>query len=174
MSGMYFMNSLCICVCKLLLMDRLIFVSSLYANLFLSVIRAMICLERALDEALDSLKARLAELRPDTDLAEDIADDLESIASSTMNPVAAPHRMARAVRFGGASAEVERLQKKLSKVEQENQTLRKEIRDLKILMTGQKVDDDEEEKSEGKQTPKTNILSEGGVLKIIRGSLSLS
>ena len=118
----------------------------------------MICLERALDEALDILKARLSELRPDTDLAEDMADDLESIASSTMNPVAAPHKMVRAVRFGGASAEVERLQKKLSKVEQENQILRKEIRDLKILL-GQNVDDDVEGKSESRQQAKTKQIS---------------
>jgi prefoldin subunit 5 len=130
----------------------------------------MTCLERSLDEALDTLKSRLAELRPDTDMAEDMADDLESIASSTMNPMAAPHRMARTVRFGGSYGEVEKLQKKLSKVEQENQSLRKEIRELKILL-GQ--NDDEEEKLDSKQS-KTNILSEGGVLKIIRGSLSLT
>ena len=124
----------------------------------------MICLEHALDEALDHLKARLQELRPETDLAEDAADDLDSIASSTMNALSAPHRRVRTVRFSD-SREAKTLQKKLSQVEQENQALRTEVRRLKSLLGH---NDDEEKKAEDeKGGTAANILSEGGVLKFI-------
>mmetsp|Transcript_15732 Transcript_15732/g.27368 ORF Transcript_15732/g.27368 Transcript_15732/m.27368 type:complete len:136 (-) Transcript_15732:1459-1866(-) len=134
----------------------------------------MISLERSLDDALDQLKTRLQEVRPDSDLSEELADDLESIASTTFS---APHKNIRTVRFQGSSKEVEILQKRLSSMERENHVLRKEIEELKKLL-GQKtaattsLDSNfiqEEKKAEDKDS-KTAILNEGGILKFILGA----
>jgi hypothetical protein len=75
-----------------------------------------------LDEALDCLRCRLQELRPDMDISSEIDDDeeLDSTVSSTMNALNAPHRFARAVRFGPSPREMDLLKKKLSEMEQEN------------------------------------------------------
>jgi regulator of replication initiation timing len=135
------------------------------------VIRDMVCLERSLDLALDSLKARLHEIRPDTDLSEDAADELDSIASnSTMNAVTAPHRT---VRFGVSPREVEALQAKLAMLEKENAGLRNKVVELKTLL-GQDIDETNEKAVESNGAVPKNIRSEGGVLKIIRSSLSIS
>ena len=155
-------------VCHLVL-QCVVILRCFYLLLLDSVIRDMICLERALDEALDQLKSRLQALRPDTDLAEDAADDLDSIASSTMNSLSAPHRRVRTVRFSD-SREVKTLQKKLSQMEHENQALRSEVRRLKSLLGHS---DDEEKKADEDKDGRANIMSEGGVLKFIRGSISL-
>jgi prefoldin subunit 5 len=130
----------------------------------------MICLERSLDEALDHLRVRLHELRPDNDFAEDADDELDSIASSTMNALCAPHHRVRTVRFSD-SKEVKTLQKKLSQVEQENRALRNEVSRLKSLLG--RSDNEEKTAENDKAGGSANIVSEGGILKFIRGSVSL-
>ncbi|KAG7348548.1 patatin-like phospholipase [Nitzschia inconspicua] len=141
---------------------------------YLCVIRDMISLERALDEALDSLRGRLRELRPDTDLSTDLDDDeVDSIASSIMNALNAPHRFARTVRFDTSSREIDVLKKKLSLMQQENQTLKDEVIRLKSLI-GHSDMASEEKKDDDTKNNSAQIRSEGGVLKFIRGSLSLS
>jgi vacuolar-type H+-ATPase subunit I/STV1 len=129
----------------------------------------MISLEHALDEALASLRNRLRDLRPE--MPNEVDDDeVDSIASSTMNFVNAPHRLARTVRFGASPREMETLRKNLSQMQQENKALRDELARLKSLY-GHSDEVTSEEKKEDER--KAKIGSEGGVLKFIRGSLSL-
>lgn len=101
-----------------------------------SVVRDMIALERALDESLDRLKKRMQEVRPEADMSEEALDDeLDSVASSTMNGLNALHHATRTVRFGPTSRDVEILKKKLSLLENENLALRNEIARLKSCMS---------------------------------------
>jgi hypothetical protein len=140
-----------------------------------SVIRDMISLERALDEALDCLRSRLRELRPDTDITNEVDDDeLDSIVSSTMNALNAPHRFARAVRFGPSPSprELDLLKKKLLEMEQENKTLRNELDRLKSLYGHSGTIASEEKKDDDNKDSSAHIGSEGGVLKFIRGTFS--
>jgi hypothetical protein len=145
---------------------------------YTSVMRDMISLERALDEALDNLRSRLRQLRPDTELSNEYDDDdndeLDSIVSSTVNALSAPHRFVRAVRFGPSPREVDLLKKKLLEMEQENKTLRNEVDRLKSLCGHSVAHSSEEKKDDDSKDSAAHIRSEGGVLKVIRGTLSIS
>jgi hypothetical protein len=135
----------------------------------------MTSLERAIDEALDSLRSRLGELRGDTGVTNEVDDDeVDSIVSSTMNALNAPHRFARAVRFGPSTREVDVLKKKLLKMEQENKTLRLELDQLKSLYGHSGTLLGEEKKDDDNKGSVAHIRSEGGVLKLIRGTLSMT
>ena len=134
----------------------------------------MISLERALDEALDSLKTHISELRPDSGMSNEIDDDeLDSIASSTMNILNAPHRLSRAVRFVPLSKEVDLLKKKLSEMEKENRALRNELAKMKVLNGNSSSNKSRELSKDDENDTTAHINSEGGVLRFIRGSLSL-
>lgn len=102
----------------------------------------MLRLEKALDEGLDRLKARLHELRPESDLSETADDDdVESIASSSVHVPHAQYVSAgRFVRFSAkpssASAkELEMLRMKLSCAEEDNRILRQEAERLRSILS---------------------------------------
>lgn len=104
-----------------------------------SCLRDMLCLERSLDEGLDRLKARIHELRPESDLSETgDDDDMDSIASSTVHYHAHFTPGGRAVRFAAlslSSREMETMQSKLSRAQEENRLLRQEAQELRKMLS---------------------------------------
>lgn len=133
----------------------------------------MTSLERSLDETLNGLRNRLRELRSESGLSREMDDDeIDSIASSTLNSVNAPHRFARTVRFSPSAREVDILKKKVSQMRQENLALRNEVSRLKALYDHKDPIASEEKKDDDSKKSAAKIQSEGGVLKFIRGSSS--
>mmetsp|Transcript_44754 Transcript_44754/g.108526 ORF Transcript_44754/g.108526 Transcript_44754/m.108526 type:complete len:165 (-) Transcript_44754:96-590(-) len=163
----------------------------------------MLCLEKALDESLDRLKARLHELRPESDLSEAADDDdVESIASSTVHPHAQYTIDGRFVRFTGPTSvssatirEIESLRSKLSHAEDDNQDLRREVQELRDMLSKAGVppedyekrdvtnggvdknatnrdDDDEDGQKVNLISVPSSIHSEGGVFNLVRNKYS--
>jgi len=130
----------------------------------------MLRLEISLDEGLERLKSRVQELGPQYDES----DDLDSLASSsTMNALTSSARHTRTVRFGGASRQVEILQRKLSRMEIENMMLRQEVNELQSRLD----DCDKNEGSQMLEEKKANdkdsaaiVLNEGNVFTLVRGA----
>ena len=135
-----------------------------------SAILDMIRLEKSLDECLERLKARCNRFHVDIDLSE--TDDLESIASSSASLNAMSLRRS-SVRFGHHS-EIEKLNKKVAKLEDENKDLKKKLKELEAYMRSdadKKLDADEEKKIDGKlevEGGKPRDISEGNVWGILR------
>ena len=130
---------------------------------YLRVIRYMLRLEISLDEGLERLKSRVETFGPDYDES----DDLDSIAScSTVH-------MNRAVRFTMPSRQVEALQNKLSSIELENSMLRREVKELRLRLSGLSRGDGslnpEEEQGEEKDDSSSISLNEGNVFNLVRG-----
>ena len=103
----------------------------------------MLCLEKALDEGLDRLKARLHELRSESDVSEAADDDdVESIASSTVHPHAQYTKDGRFVRFTAPTSvssatirELESVRSKLAHTENANRDLRREVQKLREMLS---------------------------------------
>lgn len=122
---------------------------SIPCSLPVSVIRDMIRLEKSLDECLEHLKNRCSKLHVEIDMSD--ADDLDSIASSSTNLNAISLRRS-SVRFGHHS-EIDRLNKKLFNLENENQDLRTKLKELERILRSnvdKKQDLDEEKNADGK------------------------
>lgn len=126
----------------------------------------MLRLERALDDGLERLKRRAQELRPDADISESV-DDLDSIASSSFNATSRVQSNVRGVRFGSATREVAVLEKRLSKMEQENLQLRREVDELRSLLGRFDRTISEEKKAEEKVIAVSRIHSEGDVFNLV-------
>ena len=100
------------------------------------------------------------------------ADDLDSIASSSASLNAISLRRSN-VRFGHHS-EIERLNKKLSKLEDENQDLREKLKEMERSLRSnvdQEQELDEETKADGNlgiEEEKAQNISEGRVWEILR------
>ena len=128
----------------------------------------MLRLEISLDEGLERLKSRVQELGPHFDES----DDLDSLASSSTVNALSSSRLTRTVRFGGASRQVEILQKKLSKMETENMMLRQQVDELQTRLAhsnnteGSKTP---EEKKDDDKDSSAVILNEGNVFNLVRG-----
>jgi len=140
-----------------------------------SVMRYMLRLEISLDEGLERLKSRVQELGPDYDES----DDLDSIASTSTVNALAFSRTNRTVRFGSSSRQVETLQNKLTTIEIENNMLRQEVEELRIILAGRNGTADgsqtpEEKKADDKDDDSASvILSEGNVFNLVRGAKKL-
>lgn len=130
----------------------------------------MIRLEKSLDECLERLKARCSKIHVDTDMSD--TDDLDSIASSSASLNAIGIRRS-SVRFGHHS-EIERLNRKVTKLEDENQDLRKKLKELETFWrsnVNKKQDSGEEKKIDSKlevESEKAQDISEGRVWEILR------
>jgi len=135
---------------------------------YVSAIRDMIRLEKSLDECLEHLKIRCSKLHVEIDMSD--ADDLDSIASSSASLNAISLRRS-SVRFGHHS-EIERLNRKVSKLEGENQDLRKKLKELeRILPSNVDLKKDEEKKIDCKleiEGREAQDISEGRVWDILR------
>lgn len=130
----------------------------------------MIRLEKSLDDCLERLKVRCSKLHVELDMSD--ADDLDSIASSSASLNAIGLRRS-SVRFGHHS-EIERLNAKVSKLEDENQDLRKKLEELQRSLLSNEVkkqDLDDEKKIDGKleiQGERVQDISEGRVWEVLR------
>jgi hypothetical protein len=139
----------------------------------------MIRLEKALDQCLAELKNRCHELHPEVEMNED--DDLESIASSTRESFSVSLSVAdtstRMAHFGAShSRQVETLRNKLVKVENENFSLREQVRFLQSQLAEHVGDNvgsksshlaSEEKKNEGETLSRVQ-LSEGSVWNLVK------
>ena len=113
-------------------------------------------------------------LHGDADLSD--TDDLDSIASGSASINTFGVRKS-VVRFAGHHREVERLAEKISKLERENNNLRHQVKELKILLglppEGDEKDEEEkkvneEEKKAKEEETGPTLLSEGGVWNLLR------
>ena len=139
----------------------------------------MIRLEKALDKCLISLKDRCHELHPEVEVSGD--DDLESIASSARDSLSVSLSVAdtstRIAHFGTShSREVDTLRKKLVKVENENFSLREQVRFLQSQLAEHVGDANvasassnttSEEKKNDEDPSRRFKLSEGGVWNLV-------
>lgn len=138
---------------------------------YISVIRDMIRLEKSLDDCLERLKTRCSKLHVETDISD--ADDLDSIASSGPS-VGVVGLQRNGVRFAGQHLEVERLKKKVSKLEDENQDLKKKLQEAESFLrskVGKKHEAEEKNEVDGKQEieeENSKKISEGRVWDIFR------
>jgi hypothetical protein len=111
---------------------------------YLNVIRDMIRLEKALDDCLARLEARIRSIHPESDWS--THDDIESIESSSMVASSSVHR----VRIVGRPSngltlrdrDNERLRRIVSGLERENQQLRDELERMRNgIQASRKVED---------------------------------
>ena len=121
----------------------------------------MMRLEKSLDECLERLKGRCTSLNGDAELSD--TDDLDSIASGTASINTFGVRKS-VLRFAGHHRQVERLSETISKLERENDNLRHQVKELKMLLgiptRNESEKEDEEEEEEKKATEDTKTAKE--------------
>ena len=111
---------------------------------YLNVIRDMIRLEKALDDCLARLEARIRSMHPESDWS--THDDIESIESSSMVASSSVHRVRIVGRpsngFTLRDRDNERLRRVVSGLERENQQLRDELDRLRSGVPMSRMVDD--------------------------------
>jgi hypothetical protein len=156
---------------------------------YLNAIRDMIRLEKALDDCLARLETRIRTLNPDVDWS--CHDDIDSIESGSAAFVTAPTSTNHRVRIVGRppsgiqqrDRESERLRRKVTGLERENQELREELDRLHLQLSASSGDlalttnpvqykDDERDSQNTATTARTTMSdgSEGAVWNLVRGS----
>jgi hypothetical protein len=127
----------------------------------------MIRLEKALDSCLARLEERCRVLHPELDWS--AHDDVESIASGSM--MMSGPSASRGVRFASQERETERLRNQVTELEEENQTLRRQLDELQRLVRAEAlpVSDTGKENRSGNERLQ---LSEGEVWSQVRRSIS--
>jgi hypothetical protein len=146
---------------------------------YLNAIRDMIRLEKSLDDALARLEARLRTLNPDVDWSNH--DDIDSIESSSIIASSSTNR----VRIIGRpptgltrDRDYDRLRRRISGLERDNQQLRDETERLQkqLKQYGEESTNElrqEEEERESQNTVTTGITSlsegsEGAIFNLVR------
>jgi predicted acylesterase/phospholipase RssA len=144
---------------------------------YINAIRDIIRLEKTLDDCLSRMEDRMRELQPD-DADWLNHDDLESIASSTKDMSSASSRVriiGRPPSMFGSFRETERMKRKMTKLEQENELLKKQLEALQkatqsnLASNGTLTNDTN--KSESARSPLSDG-SEGRVWNMVLGRTS--
>lgn len=148
---------------------------------YLNAIRDMIRLEKSLDDCLTHLDARMRTLSPDGDWSNH--DDIDSVESSSVVPSCTANR----VRIIGRppsgltmrDRDYERLRRRMSGLERENQQLREELErhQKQRKQNDQSTDDSRQEKDERESqntviTDRSSLSerSEGAIWNLVRNS----
>ena len=132
---------------------------------YLNAIRDMIRLETSLDECLLRLEERLRQQRPDVEWS--AHDEIESIASGSAMISSARVRIIGRPPSGGVSARSDNDRSRIRALEDENQSLRRELEEMRMKLAHSDIDSAVENVSPSPpQSP--SVESEGQVLSLMR------